>query len=159
MVGGTGSTGALLASAETYDPATNTWSAAGSHCAAQSHTATLLPNGKVLVAGGGAGAAHTRQRRTVRPGHQHLVAAGNMITARERHTATLLPNGKVLVAGGTDSGCVTAPNSTTRPQTPGRRQETSLLNAHTIPLRYYLTVACWWREGGCRLTAAPKSTT
>ena len=58
--GRTGPTGVALSSAELYDPATGSWSApAASARHAQAHTATLLPSGKVLVAGGDGSAGIT----------------------------------------------------------------------------------------------------
>ena len=60
-------------------------------------TATLLPNGKVLVAGGdGAGNA----AELYDPAVGTWTITGTLITARYFQSATLLPNGKVLVAGG-----------------------------------------------------------
>src|SRR5438067_6678137 len=62
------------------------------------HTATLLPNGKVLVAGGNNGPALSSAELYDRATGT-WTATGSLGTARERQTATLLPNGKVLVAG------------------------------------------------------------
>src|SRR5436190_1009293 len=62
------------------------------------HTATLLSNGKVLVAGGYGGAFISEELYD--PASGTWSATGNLTTARSNPTATLLPNGKVLVAGG-----------------------------------------------------------
>jgi len=52
VVGGTNNISGNLASAELFDPSFGTWTSAGlPGTARQLHTATLLPNGKVLVAG------------------------------------------------------------------------------------------------------------
>ena len=93
-----------LATVELYDPATNNWSAAGPFATARSvHTATLLPNGKVLVAGGlntAASANSIAIAELYDPATNTWSPAGTMATARYAHTATLLPTGKVLVIGG-----------------------------------------------------------
>lgn len=92
--------------AELYNPSSGTWSAAGSFLGGD-HTATLLPDGKVLAAGGsyhgsvyGAFDVYTNAARLYDPASGTWSETGTMAGARARHTATLLPNGKVLVAGG-----------------------------------------------------------
>ncbi|MGE6759827.1 kelch repeat-containing protein [Corallococcus interemptor] len=67
-------------------------------------TATLLPDGKVLVAGGSEAQRGqcTNTAELYDPASNTWSATGSMLECRYGHTATLLPNGKVLVAGGLD---------------------------------------------------------
>jgi len=82
--------------AELYSPATGTWAPTASMAAKHAgQTATLLPNGWVVVAGGGTSVAEIYE-----PGPGIWVSPGAMSTARTHQTATLLANGRVLVAGG-----------------------------------------------------------
>jgi Galactose oxidase, central domain len=83
-------------------PANGTWTATGSlGTARDEHTATLLQNGMVLVAGGiGSLGVHLTSAELYDPASGTWTATGSLGTARHEHTATLLPNGKVLVAGG-----------------------------------------------------------
>jgi hypothetical protein len=90
--------------------AAGTWSATGSlNTARFEHTATLLPGGEVLVAGGqGSNGLALASAELFDPATGTWSATGSLNTAREFHTATLLPGGKVLVAGGVGSSGVLA---------------------------------------------------
>jgi hypothetical protein len=67
------------------------------------HTATLLLDGKVLVAGGMAGTGALASAAVFDPSTGQWTATGAMLEGRFNHSATLLPGGKLLVAGGIDS--------------------------------------------------------
>lgn len=72
------------------------WTATGNLSSARLlHTATLLPSGQVLVAGG-----FDRPTELYNPASGTWTMTGNMRTTHRYHTATLLRSGQVLVAGG-----------------------------------------------------------
>ncbi|HEV2377972.1 MAG TPA: kelch repeat-containing protein, partial [Streptosporangiaceae bacterium] len=99
-----------LRSAELYDPATGTWSLTGKMAVGrQFHTATLLPGGEVLVAGGFVSCdddfcSDTARAELYDPATGLWAPTGKMRGPREQQTATLLPDGNVLVAGGLNEG-------------------------------------------------------
>jgi uncharacterized delta-60 repeat protein len=72
----------------------------GGSAARSGHTATLLPNGRVLVVGGAGGVDAVRHAQLYDPATRTWSLGALTGESRSGHTATLLPNGKVLVVGG-----------------------------------------------------------
>ena len=72
------------------------------------HSATRLPNGKVLVAGGSNGSSMLASAELYDPVAGTFSATGPMATARAYQAATLLPNGRVLITGGFNGTSVVA---------------------------------------------------
>jgi Galactose oxidase, central domain len=108
-----------IATAELYDPSTGAFTATGNMTTPRTwHSATLLPDGRVLIAGGVSSfvpdlilasaelydpltGVRVASAELYDPSTGAFTATGDMTTARERQAATLLTSGKVLIAGGT----------------------------------------------------------
>ena len=100
-------------SVELYDSSTSAFTATGSMAALRyAHTATLLLNGKVLVAGGygsgfdcsDLGTPTQSSTELYDPSRGTFKGGGTMVVARGWHTATLLQDGRVLMVGGAAVG-------------------------------------------------------
>ncbi|MGC8635074.1 MAG: kelch repeat-containing protein [Candidatus Limnocylindrales bacterium] len=116
VVGGgtTTSSGPATRSAEIFDPAADRWTATAPMYAARAYpTATLLPDGRVLVVGG---ATTYAENGTVLgtaelfdPSRGTWSETGPLVVPVYGHSANLLPNGDVLVTGGWSSTAASAP--------------------------------------------------
>jgi hypothetical protein len=102
--GGSGTESNPYRSTEIYDPRTGSFRAAGDMTIGRSgHTATLLKNGKLLIAGGWTGRYNLRRSAELYdPGTGIFTPTGDMVIERAGSMAALLPDGRVLVAGGED---------------------------------------------------------
>ncbi len=110
VAGGTStpSATATLATAGLFDPNTRAFDPTGPMTAArEGHTATLLPNGRVLIAGGhdfhDGDKTIESSAEIYDPQLGTFTATGSMSAPREGHTATLLASGMVLITGGQDT--------------------------------------------------------
>jgi hypothetical protein len=98
----------VWSTAELYDPSTGTFSSASSMTTSRfGHTATRLPDGRVLIAGGdsstpymGYGSSAQASAELYDPATGLFTATGAMNAARTYHSATLLNTGNVLISGG-----------------------------------------------------------
>ena len=93
-----------LAGAEIYDPATEKFIPLKGKLRVnrQQHTATLMPDGRVVLIGGWGGEGRTLAGAEVyEPGKGCFWSVGvEMKFPRRLHTATSLGGGRVLIAGG-----------------------------------------------------------
>ncbi len=122
----------ITASAELYDPVTGTFIPIGPMTTARLfHSATLLPDGRVLIAGGtGVGGVPNTTAEIFNPvGGWFVETIANLPPLGFQHTATLLPNGTVLMVGGTRAVIVD-------PVLNGFRQEPSPLEFEDLPHRH-----------------------
>jgi hypothetical protein len=160
LVAGGSRNGQPLDTAERYNTQNGTWVAAGRlNLPRTQGTLTLLPDGRVLAAGGGIEAApgwiSTASTEIFDPRKNEWSIAAPMSVSRAIQTATLLTDGEVLVTGGAttyhgETGTVTASAEIFDPRSGKWRQVASMpkpLYVHSaalLPDGRVLVAGGWW---------------
>lgn len=140
ITGGMSRQGDFQPVTEIYDPATARFTASATLPSARiwGTTATPLPDGKVLLAGGSNGSSCNQTADLYDPSRNTFTSAGNMTTSRCSAAAVLLRTGEVLIVGGDQS-----PDSNTLPSAelyhPSTATFTATGSMHT-PRDYFAAV-------------------
>ncbi len=99
---------AMIQAADVYNPATNTWAAYPMSQARSLHSATRLPDGRVLVCGGSQGLLSapttTDTVELFDPASNSWTTLAPLSTPRTAHAAVVLPDGMVVLLGGDSTG-------------------------------------------------------
>ncbi len=143
VTGGTDGQGTYQSS-EVFDPVANAWTPLQSmmtvnnfDSARQLHTATLMTNGRVLIAGGLGVDTSANQFTALAtcvvfdPASDTFTATGAMPQARGWHNAVNLSNGQVLVAAGVNDQLAAIKSSATYDPASGQWQAAGNSGAHT----------------------------
>lgn len=145
----------VLADALRYDPQQNQWRPAGMMRTPRAgHTATLLRDGTVFVAGGcqtaKCGPNTTDTTELWHPAQGAFADGPTMRSTRHHHTATLMPSGLLLLAGGTDR--IDSARGTAEVYLPFARRLAEMPRME-VPRAYHIAVALESGEvivgGGC----------
>jgi len=144
-----GTASGALNSAELFDPSANTFTTISQNMKAARFgaTATLLANGKVLLAGGENSGGVLNSAELYDPVADTFTATGVLPAARTGAVATLLGSGEVLIAGGSSNGAANGALNTGDLYDPGTGTFSSL--AGSTP---YLSTGRWQPEAALLLS-------
>ncbi len=123
-------------SCEIYDPETNAWTeVTPMNESRQYHTASVLKDGRVLVAGGNDGNKPLSSSEIYDPVNDTWELIGNMTCARQQHVAVSTSDGKVVLIGGYDGDAMDSvelfdPGSAPPPVTDGTIEKLAFSASH-----------------------------